>query len=37
MFLSLTVYRYLEKKLNEKYTVGEIIGTLKEMNLKLDK
>ena len=36
-FLALTVYRYLEKKLNEKYTVGEIIDTLKDMNLKLDK
>ncbi len=36
-FLSLTVYRYLEKKLDEKYTVGEIIDTLKHMNLKLDK
>lgn len=35
-FLSLTIYRYLEKKLNEKYTVGEIIDTLKEMNLKLE-
>lgn len=33
-FLALTVYRYLEKKLNEKYTVGDIIDTLKEMNLK---
>lgn len=33
-FLSLTIYRYLEKKLEEKYTVGEIIDTLKEMNLK---
>ncbi len=35
-FLSLTVYRYLEKKLNNKYTVGEIIDTLKEMNMKKD-
>ena len=35
-FLALTVYRYLEKKLDEKYTVGEIIDTLKDMNLKLD-
>ena len=33
-FLALTVYRYLEKKLDEKYTVGNIIDTLKEMNLK---
>ena len=36
-FLSLTIYRYLEKKLDEKYTVGEILDTLREMNLKLDK
>ena len=36
-FLSLTIYRYLEKKLDSKYTVCEIIDTLKEMNLKLDK
>ena len=36
-FLALTVYRYLEKKLDEKYTVGEIIDTLKNMDLKLDK
>lgn len=35
-FLALTIYRYLEKKLDEKYTVGEIIDTLKDMNLKLD-
>lgn len=36
-FLSLTIYRYLEKKLDNKYTVGEIIDTLRDMNLKLDK
>ena len=36
-FLSLTLYRYLEKKLDEKYTVGYILDTLREMNLKLDK
>ena len=30
------MYRYLEKKLDEKYTVGYIIDTLKDMNLKLD-
>ena len=30
-FLALTIYRYLEKKLDDKYTVGEIIDTLKEM------
>ena len=35
-FLSLTIYRYLEKKLDNKYTVGAIIDTLKDMNLKLD-
>ena len=35
-FLSLTIYRYLEKKLDEKYTVGDIIDTLRNMNLKLD-
>lgn len=32
-FLALTIYRYLEKKLDNKYTVGEIIDTLKEMNV----
>ena len=32
-FLALTIYRYLEKKLGEKYTVGEIIDSLKEMDL----
>ena len=32
-FLALTVYRYLEKKLEDKYTIGEIIDTLKNMNL----
>ena len=30
-FLALTIYRYLEKKLDDKYTVGEIIDSLKEM------
>ncbi len=35
-FLSLTIYRYLEKKLEEKYTVGDILDTLRNMNLKLD-
>lgn len=35
-FLSLTIYRYLEKKLDEKYTVGNILDTLRDMNLKLD-
>ena len=36
-FLALTVYRYLEKNLENKYTIGEIIDTLKDMNLKLEK
>jgi len=31
-FLSLLVYRILEKKLNNKYTTKEIISTLQEMN-----
>lgn len=35
-FLALIVYRYLEKKLDEKYTVGEIIDTIKGMNMKLE-
>lgn len=35
-FLSLTIYRYLEKKLEEKHTVGDILDTLRNMNLKLD-
>lgn len=35
-FLSLTIYRYLEKKLDNKYTVGELIDTLRDMNLKQD-
>ena len=32
-FLSLVIFRYLEKKLDEKYTVSKIIETLKSMNL----
>ena len=32
-FISLFVYRILEKKLDEKYTVEEIIKTLREMNM----
>lgn len=32
-FLSLIIYRLLEKKLNEKYTCNEIINGLKDMNL----
>lgn len=35
-FLSLTIYRYLEKKLGEKYTVGDIIDTLRDMNMRLE-
>lgn len=31
-FLALTVYRYLEKKLEEKFTSSEIIQTLRDMN-----
>ena len=31
-FIALIVYRYLEKKLGEKYTVSQIISTLREMN-----
>lgn len=30
-FLALTIYRYLEKKIDNKYTVCEIIDTLKNM------
>ncbi len=33
-FLSLVIFRYLEKKLDEKYTVSEIIDTLKKFELK---
>lgn len=33
-FLALVIYRYLEKELEEKYTVCEIIDTLKAMDLK---
>lgn len=35
-FLALVVFRYLEKKLDEKYTAPEIIDTLRDMNLKLE-
>lgn len=35
-FLSSTIYRYLERKLDEKYTVGDTLDTLKSMNLKLN-
>lgn len=36
-FISLTLYRYLEKKLDEKYTATEIIETLRNMNMKIEK
>lgn len=32
-FLALVIYRFLEKKLDEKFTCSEIICTLKDMNL----
>ncbi len=32
-FISLLVYRILEKKLNYKYTINEILGTLKGINV----
>ena len=32
-FLALTIFRYLEKKINSKYTVTEIIETLRNYNL----
>ena len=32
-YISLLVFRLLEKKLNDKYTVDEIISTLKDMNM----
>ena len=35
-FLALIVYRYLEKRLDEKYTVSEIIETLRSMDIKLE-
>lgn len=35
-FLALTLYRFLEKKLDEKYTVSEIIETLRTMDMKLE-
>ena len=31
-FIALIVYRYLEKKLDHKYTIDQIISTLKEMD-----
>ena len=35
-FLALVIYRYLEKRLDEKYTVMDITETLKNMNLLKD-
>jgi len=32
-FISLIVYRYLEKKLDNKYTIDQILTTLQEMDL----
>jgi len=31
-FISLIIYRYLEKKLDSRYTVSQVIDTLQEMN-----
>jgi len=36
-FISLIIYRLLEKKLNDKYTCSEIISELKDMNFKVEK
>ena len=35
-YLALLIYRYLEKKLDEKYTAPEIIETLRSMEVKLE-
>ena len=35
-FLALIIYRYLEKKIDEKYTVYEVIDTIKDMNFLKD-
>jgi len=35
-YLALVVYRYLEKKLDEKYTSTEILETLREMDLRME-
>ena len=32
-FISLIVFRFLEKNLSEKYTVSELISTLRDMNV----
>ena len=31
-FISLIIYKYLEKKLNEKYTINQILSTIQEMD-----
>lgn len=31
-FISLIIYKYLEKKLDEKYTINQILSTIQEMN-----
>lgn len=31
-FIALIVYRYLEKKLDDRYTIGQILSTLQEMD-----
>ena len=33
-FIALILYRFLEKKLEEKYTCPQILGTLEEMNFR---
>ncbi len=35
-FLALIIYRYVEKRLDEKYTAPNIIETLREMDMKLE-
>ncbi len=35
-FLALIIYRYLEKKIEEKYTVCEVIDTIRDMNFLKD-
>ena len=35
-FLALIIYRYLEKKIEGKYTVYEVIDTIREMNFLKD-
>ena len=31
-FISIIIYKYLEKKLNEKYTINQILSTIQEMD-----